>query len=55
MKGVMIIATSNSGVDIQADLTALLRCGVYGSTAIVARNTVGVNDGERPDGRTRVS
>lgn len=48
MKRVMSIATSDSGAGagIQADIKAFLRCGVYGTTAIVAttaQNTVGVN------------
>ncbi len=47
MKRVMSIATSDSGAGagIQADLKAFLRCGVYGTTAVVAttaQNTVGV-------------
>ena len=49
MKRVMSIATSDSGAGagVQADLKAFLRCGVYGTTAIVAttaQNTVGVTD-----------
>src|ERR687894_1541519 len=49
MKRVMSIATSDSGAGagIQADLKAFLRCGVYGTTTIVAttaQNTLGVTD-----------
>ena len=49
MKRVMSVATSDSGAGagIQADLKAFLRCGVYGTTAVVAttaQNTVGVTD-----------
>ena len=49
MKRVISVATSDSGAGagIQADLKAFLRCGVYGTTAIVAttaQNTVGVTD-----------
>lgn len=48
MKRVISIATSDSGggAGIQADLKSFLRCGVYGTTAVVAttsQNTVGVN------------
>lgn len=48
MKRVISVATSDSGggAGIQADLKSFLRCGVYGTTAIVAttaQNTVGVN------------
>jgi len=47
LKRVISIATSDSGAGagIQADLKSFLRCGVYGTTAIVAttaQNTVGV-------------
>jgi NAD(P)-dependent dehydrogenase (short-subunit alcohol dehydrogenase family) len=47
LKRVMSVATSDSGAGagIQADLKAFLRCGVYGTTAVVAttaQNTVGV-------------
>ena len=49
MKRVMSVATSDSGAGagIQADLKAFLRCGVYGTTAIVAttaQNTLRVTD-----------
>jgi len=49
VKRVMSVATSDSGAGagVQADLKAFLRCGVYGTTAIVAttaQNTVGVTD-----------
>lgn len=49
MKRVLSIATSDSGAGagIQADLKSFLRCGVYGTTAVVAttaQNTVGVTD-----------
>ena len=49
MKRVMSVATSDSGAGagIQADLKAFLRCGVYGTTAIVAttaQNTREVTD-----------
>ena len=49
MRRVMSVATSDSGAGagIQADLKAFLRCGVYGTTAVVAttaQNTVGVTD-----------
>jgi hydroxymethylpyrimidine/phosphomethylpyrimidine kinase len=49
MKRVVSVATSDSGAGagIQADLKAFLRCGVYGTTSIVAttaQNTVGVTD-----------
>ncbi len=45
----MSVATSDSGAGagIQADLKSFLRCGVYGTTAVVAttaQNTVGVDD-----------
>jgi hydroxymethylpyrimidine/phosphomethylpyrimidine kinase len=48
LKRVISVATSDSGggAGIQADLKSFLRCGVYGTTAIVAttaQNTVGVN------------
>jgi len=47
MKRVVSVATSDSGggAGIQADLKSFLRCGVYGTTAVVAttaQNTVGV-------------
>ena len=49
MKRVMSVATSDSGAGagVQADLKAFLRCGVYGTTAIVAttaQNTREVTD-----------
>jgi hydroxymethylpyrimidine/phosphomethylpyrimidine kinase len=49
LKRVMSVATSDSGAGagIQADLKAFLRCGVYGTTAIVAttaQNTREVTD-----------
>ena len=49
MKRVISVATSDSGAGagIQADLKAFLRCGVYGTTAIVAataQNSRGVTD-----------
>ncbi|MGI8860870.1 MAG: bifunctional hydroxymethylpyrimidine kinase/phosphomethylpyrimidine kinase [Rubrobacteraceae bacterium] len=49
MKRVMSVATSDSGAGagIQADLKAFLRCGVYGTTAVVAptaQNTFCVTD-----------
>ena len=48
MKRVLSVATSDSGAGagVQADLKAFLRCGVYGTTAIVAttaQSTVGVS------------